>query len=84
MKLYIEPDRTMWKALTERVTADDVVIESRVNAILERVRVGGDKALIELAYEIDKVDLSAGLEVSETEFKEAESAVSDSLQSYGL
>lgn len=80
MKLYIEPDRTIWKALTERVTADDVVIESRVNAILERVRVGGDKALLELAYEIDKVDLSEGIEVTQTEIAEASSVVPEQLK----
>lgn len=80
MKLYIEPDRTMWKALTERVTADDVVIESRVNAILERVRVDGDKALLELAYEIDKVDLSEGIEVTQTEIAEASSVVPEQLK----
>ena len=80
MKLYIEPDRTMWNALTERVTTDDVVIESRVSAILDRVRTNGDKALLELAYEIDKVDLSEGIEVTQVEIAEASSAVSDQLK----
>jgi histidinol dehydrogenase len=80
MKRYIEPDRALWPALTERVMTDDVVIESRVNAILERVRRDGDKALIELASEIDKVDLSEGIEVSQSEIAEAAAVVSEQLK----
>ena len=80
MKVYINPEKSLWPALTERVTTDDAVIEGRVNAILERVRRDGDKALIELAQEIDKVDLSNGVEVSEAEIAEAVATVSDDLK----
>ena len=80
MKVYINPEKLLWPALTERVTTDDAVIEGRVNAILERVRRDGDKALVELAQEIDKVDLSNGVEVSEAEIAEATATVSDDLK----
>ena len=80
MNVYINPEKSLWPALTERVTTDDAVIEGRVNAILERVRKDGDKALVELAQEIDKVDLSEGVEVSEKEIAEAVASVSEELK----
>ena len=80
MKKYNNPSKTLWPQLTERVTADDAVIEARVKAILERVRTEGDKALKELAQEIDKVDLSAGVEVTEEEIEAARAEVSEDLK----
>ena len=71
MKIYIDPDKAIWPELTERVTADDAVIAQRVETILTRVREKGDKALLELAYEIDKADLSSGIEVTQEEIDEA-------------
>ena len=81
MKRYFDPDMALWPGLTERVTSDDAVIEARVQAILERVGNDGDKALAELAYEIDKVDLSAGIEVTAEEMEQAAREVSDELKS---
>lgn len=81
MKRYFDPDVALWPGLTERVTSDDAVIEARVQAILERVGNDGDKALAELAYEIDKVDLSAGIEVTAEEMEQAAREVSDELKS---
>ena len=80
MKRYIDPDKSLWQELTARVMVDDAVIEGRVASILERVRKDGDKALIDLASEIDKVDLSAGIEVSQAEIAEAVALVSDELK----
>lgn len=80
MKRYIDPDKTLWPALTRRVVTDDAMIEARVNAILQRVQKDADKALCELAYEIDKVDISDGIEVSEVEIQEAEALLSDELK----
>ncbi len=80
MKLYNNPDKALWPELTERVTSDDALIEARVMAILERVRRGGDKALAEIASEIDNVDLSAGIEVTEEEISLAAAQVSDQLK----
>ena len=80
MKIYSDPDRASWPQLTERVTADDAVIEACVQAILERVRKDGDRALVELAAEIDKVSLPDGLEVTAQEMDEADCLVSDDLK----
>ena len=80
MKRYIDPDKSLWQELTARVMVDDAVIEGRVASILERLRKDGDKALIDLASEIDKVDLSAGIEVSQSEIAEAVALVSDELK----
>ena len=80
MKRYNNPDKTSWPVLTERVTADDAVIEGRVQTILERVRTQGDKALAELSLEIDKVDLSQGIEVGAEEITLAKECVSEQLK----
>ena len=80
MKKYINPSKTLWPQLTERVTADDAVIEERVKSILERVRTEGDKALKELSSEIDKVDLSSGVEVTAEEISDARAHVSEELK----
>ena len=67
---YINPARGEWAALCERMVTDDAVIAGRVDAIIERVRRDGDKALRELAQEIDGVALAA-IEVSDEEKREA-------------
>ena len=80
MKRYINPDRCLWDSLTERTMTDDAVIEARVASIISRVRSDGDKALIELAAEIESVDLASGIEVSKEEISIAPSAVSTELK----
>lgn len=80
MKIYLEPQKTLWPELTERVMTDDAVIEERVRAILDRVRKEGDKALKQLASEIDGVDLSAGVEVTAQEIASGISEVSAELK----
>lgn len=74
IKRYINPSQAEWAALCERVVTDDAVIASRVDAIIERVRRNGDKAICELAREIDGVELTA-IEVSEEEKREAFASV---------
>lgn len=80
MKRYINPDRGQWDALTERAMTDDAVIEQRVVDIIARVRKDGDRALVELAAEIDSVDLSAGIEVTVEEIASASQELSDELK----
>ena len=80
MKRYINPDRGQWETLTERAMTDDAVIEQRVVGIIARVRENGDKALLELAAEIDSVDLSAGIEVTAEEISLASQVVSEELK----
>ena len=64
----------------QRATDDDTVIEQRVRAILERIRQGGDEVLRAITAEIDG-RCPESLQVSETEFTEAEAMVSDELKS---
>ena len=79
LQTYISPSRSAWLALMQRATDDDSVIESRVRAILERVRQGGDEALRAITTEIDG-RCPESLQVSEAEFAEAEALVSDGLK----
>ena len=79
MKKYINPDRSEWGALVQRVSVNEDVIAGRVEAILARVKSDGDKAIRELAREIDGVELDA-IEVSADEFAEAASLVSQEVK----
>ncbi len=79
MKRYSEPERKEWNALCERATTDDAIIDQRVSSIIDRVRNDGDKALFELAEEIDKVSLPA-LEVSDEEKAEASGLLSEKIK----
>jgi histidinol dehydrogenase len=79
MRKYINPDRSEWGALVKRVSVNDDVIAGRVEAILARVMRDGDKAIRELAREIDGVELDA-IEVSADEFAEAASVVSQEVK----
>ena len=79
LQTYTSPDRSQWPLLAQRATDDDSVIESRVRAILERVRQGGDEALRAITAEIDG-RCPESLQVSEDEFAEAAELVSDELK----
>lgn len=76
---YINPAKEEWAKLCERMVADDAVIAGRVDAIIERVKRDGDKAVRELAQEIDGVEL-ASIEVSDEEKREAFAQVSQGLK----
>ena len=53
-------------------TAKDKTLEMRVRAILEAVRLGGDKAVIDLTEKFDKVDISKkGIRVNTSEIESA-------------
>ena len=80
LQTYITPDKNIWPALMLRATDDDTVIEQRVRTILERIRQGGDEALRAITTEIDG-RCPESLQVSEAEFAEAETMVSDELKS---
>lgn len=76
MELNINPARSEWAGLCRRAGQGDPAVETRVRAIIDRVRQQGDEAIRALAFEIDGVALSS-LRVSPDEFAEAESLVSD-------
>ncbi len=79
LQTHISPDKKTWPALMLRATDNDTVIEQRVRTILERIRQGGDEALRAITTEIDG-RCPESLQVSEAEFTEAESLVSDELK----
>ena len=79
MKRYINPDRNEWDALVKRVSTNDDIIAGRVEAILARVKRDGDKAIRELAREIDGVELGE-IEVSQAEYDEATALVSQEVK----
>ena len=76
---YINPAKEEWTKLCERMVTDDAVIAGRVDAIIERVKRDGDKAVRELAQEIDGVELAC-IEVSDEEKREAFAQVSQELK----
>ena len=79
MKRYIEADRSLWPALTARVSRDDAALQGRVAEILSRVRGEGDAGLRAVVASIDGT-VPADWRVSEAEFAEAEKAVPAALQ----
>ncbi|GAB2870232.1 histidinol dehydrogenase [Hymenobacter ruber] len=80
MQLYSYPDPSTWPALQERPAAAEAPqVAARVRAIFEQVRAGGDAALLTLAAELDKAQLS-NLLVSEAEFAAAVAQVPADLQ----
>ena len=53
IRVYDNPPRDAWPALTARVTRDDAEIDRRVAAILNEVRTDGDEALRRIARRIE-------------------------------
>ena len=79
MNIYQNPAPQQWSELCRRAELDNSLIAERVEAIVERVAKEGDKALYELAEQIDGVRLDS-LAVSEQEFADAEQSVSEDVK----
>lgn len=80
MKLYNNPPRSEWPVLLSRpLQQENDSIRQRVEQILARVKEQGDKALRELAEEIDGAKFSE-LAVCEGEISAAASRVGDDLK----
>ena len=79
MNIYTNPNKSEWAALTVRATQNNDKIAAIVSGILQRVKENGDKALRELAMEIDEVALT-DLEVTEEEKKQAAGLVSQQVK----
>ena len=72
MNVYVEPDRREWPALCRRPSDSNQDIAGRVRRIIDRVREDGDRAILELAEEIDgrrpeSIRVSAGAIAEATE-----------------
>lgn len=68
MRITVNPPKSEWADLLRRPQIDAPVIGERVAAILERVRAGGDRAVLDLTAEIDSVALDS-LEVAPEEIE---------------
>ena len=79
MEIFSYPPKEQWGKLYLRAAQGNEGIQNRVRAILAEVRGRGDKAIRELALQIDKVSLDS-LKVSEEEFETAEKAVPDNVK----
>lgn len=79
MKVIVNPERRDWDTITRRALPDDGVIGQRVEKIIARVRKDGDKALLELAQEIDGVPLTR-VDVGRDQIEAAAGQISDDLK----
>ena len=80
MKVIEFPDRDEWGEILTRPSLDVAKLQDTVNAVLQKIRQGGDSAVREYELLFDKVHLDS-LVVSEDEFTEADSLVDESLKS---
>jgi histidinol dehydrogenase len=77
---YIEyPQKSEWRTLLKRPTIETRNLEERILEVLHQVKEKGDEALKKFTYEFDKIQLT-DLRVSEAEFAEAETLISDALK----
>ena len=53
MNIYVKPEKSVWADICRRPSDSNPVVRDRVRAIIDRVREGGDKAIMELTMEID-------------------------------
>jgi histidinol dehydrogenase len=79
MNIIINPNRTSWQALAERNTPDDSKVQAAVEAIIDKVRTDGDKALKDYASTFDLTDIDQ-LEVSKAEIEAAINAIPDDMK----
>ena len=80
MQIYSNPERSTWPALQQRPAAAEAPqIEARVRQIFDRVREGGDAAVVALALELDRAALET-LRVSDEELAAAAAQVPAELQ----
>ncbi|MGI9544881.1 MAG: histidinol dehydrogenase [Cyclobacteriaceae bacterium] len=57
MKTYINPDRSLWPELTQRPEYEQLDLQNQVQSILDKVKEGGDRALLDLTKKFDHIDL---------------------------
>lgn len=79
MQIIKYPSRLDWKKILTRPTFDTTSLNQTVSAVLDDIRLNGDKAVKEYGVKFDKVEL-ADIVVSEEEIMKAESLVSEELK----
>ncbi len=80
MKVYTNPVRETWNALSQRPQIELGFLESAVRNILNRVRKSGDDAIRELTLQFDKVEIG-DLQVNRKDIIEAENLLPENLKS---
>ena len=79
MKTYINPDKNSWAELLKRPLFDVSELYSKVQQILDEIRIKGDVALRDFTQKFDGVSLDNFM-MSEDEITEAENQVSNNLK----
>ncbi len=79
MNIITYPKPEEWAELLRRPTKEAGELTAAVSAILQRVREGGDEAVIAFEKQFDRAELDT-LAVTQTELDEAEQAVSPELK----
>lgn len=79
MQVIRYPEKKEWPNFLKRPYTDNAAVLATAQQIVERVRSGGDAALLELSKKFGGVALTA-LQVSRTERTEAAEAVSPALR----
>lgn len=79
MKVINYPQKEEWQEILKRPALNTESLNETVKGILNRVKTGGDKAVLEFEATFDKVQLDS-LSVTAEEIKEAEVSVSEELK----
>jgi len=79
MEKHISPNRSDWKKLTQRPSAEQVSLTELVNQVFKEVKEDGDKAVRKYSLLFDKAGLKS-FSVTKNDFVEASKKVSDDLK----
>lgn len=79
MILIDYPEKSQWQELLKRPVMNTESLFGTVQGIIDRVKAGGDEAVLQYEMQFDKVSLSA-LTVSSEEFDEAENLIDEELK----
>lgn len=79
MKIFLNPDPSVWPEISARPQLALDFLESSVRNVMNRVKTSGDKAVRDLTMQFDKADVPELL-VTEDEFQEAEKKLSSTLK----
>ena len=77
MKVITNPEQTKWSKICARPTLNVEFLRSSLSNLIDRVRKGGDKAVLDFTRKFDGVSLTA-LQVSREEIEKA--SISDELK----
>lgn len=79
MKIYNYPSKVEWTEICRRPIMSRENLTATVQEIMDKVKLYGDKALFKYAKQFEQAELKQ-LQVSEKEFEEAASLISESLK----